>query len=51
MNVAMQLCKGRDARVTVVHVSEYGPMPAITKERLDQSSGYLKGAREPEERS
>lgn len=40
-NVAMQLCKGRDARLTVVHVSEYGPMPAITDEGLDYALGLF----------
>lgn len=44
-NVAMQLCKGRDARVTVVHVSEYGPMPAITDEGLDYALGLFEKER------
>ena len=40
-NVALQLCKGRDARLTVMHVSEYGPMPAITDEGLDYALGLV----------
>jgi len=38
----VELCKGRDARVTVAHVSEYGPMPAITEEGLDYVLGLYK---------
>lgn len=44
-NAAMQLCKGRDARVTVVHVSEYGPMSATTDEALDYVLGLFEKER------
>lgn len=45
-SAAVQLCSGRDAHLTVMHVSEYGPMPAITDESLD----YVLGLVEQEQR-
>ena len=38
-NVAIRLCQGRDMQLTVMHVSEYGPMPAVTDESLDYVLG------------
>ncbi len=32
---AVRLCQGTGVHLTVMHVSEYGPMPAITDEGLD----------------
>jgi len=46
-SVCVQLSKGREVRVTVVHVSEYGPMPATTDEGLD----YVLGLFEKERRN
>lgn len=43
--VALQLCKRNEARVTVMHVSEYGPMPAITDEGLDYALGLVEKER------
>ena len=36
---AIRLCQGRDVRLTAMHVSQYGPMPAITDEDLDYVLG------------
>ncbi len=36
---AIRLCQGRDVQLTLMHVSEYGPMPAITDEGLDYVLG------------
>ena len=37
--IAVSLCCNRAARLTVMHVSEYGPVPAITDEDLDHAMG------------
>jgi nucleotide-binding universal stress UspA family protein len=42
---ALQLCKGRDTHLTVLHVSEYGPMPAISDEGLDYVLGLVEKER------
>lgn len=42
---ACELCKGKDIGLTVTHVSEYGPMPAVTEEGLD----YVLGLYEKEQ--
>jgi nucleotide-binding universal stress UspA family protein len=42
IDTALKLCKARDALLTILHVSEYGPMPAITDEGLDYVLGLVK---------
>src|SRR5215469_18742455 len=37
--VATRLCQGRDVQLTAMHVSEYGPMAAVTEEGLDYILG------------
>ncbi|HEV2576294.1 MAG TPA: universal stress protein [Acidobacteriaceae bacterium] len=44
-DAAMQLCRGRETHLTVMHVSEYGPMPAITDEALDYVLGLVEEER------
>ena len=39
LDVAVRLCQGRDVQLTVMHVSEYGPMAAVTDEGLDYILG------------
>jgi nucleotide-binding universal stress UspA family protein len=36
---AVRLCQGRDVQLTAMHVSEYGPMAAVTDEGLDYILG------------
>ena len=38
---AIRLCQGRDAELTVMHVSEFGPIPAVTDESLDYILGLI----------
>lgn len=44
-HVALRLCRRNNAHLTIMHVSEYGPMPAITEEGLN----YVLGLAEKEQ--
>ena len=39
LEAAVRLCQGKDVQLTVIHVSKYGPMAAVTDEGLDYVLG------------